>query len=322
MKATSTRQPSVRSPQAALDPMFSWIGGKRWAAPLIAQMTAKHSGRIVELFGGALGVSLSLMPRKAHINDNSPYLIGLYEAVRAGNFPRPIRVPHTKEKHVAAYARVQRLWKRGVRSGQELGLAFYPVMVGAFNGIYRTNKDGMLGAFGWNRRANPRQVQDWEPYRKVFKRWTFSCRDWSATRVRPGDLVLADPPYHDTWAGYSQSGFPFHEQVRLALAMLDHPGPTILHNHRSMSKTYADLGFRTALVDHKYMQGVTKKSAKKKPAKSKAAKKKAKGKQNETIATKGVPLPTGKGVKVVRPKQSKRLVSAATVRALSKRTRA
>jgi hypothetical protein len=91
-----------------------------------------------------------------------------------------------------------------------------------------------------------------------------------------------------------------------------------------MAKTYAELGFRTALVDHKYMVGVGKKktTSKKTTAKSKAAKNKAKGKQNETIATKDVPLPTGKGVKVVRPKQSKKLVSPASVRALSKRTRA
>ena len=295
-------RPRVIPPQAALSPMFNWIGGKRWAAPMLAQMIAGRTDRVVELFGGALGVSLSLMPRKAHINDNSPYLIGLYEAVKAGAFPAPVGVPNTEAKHRAAYANLKRLWKRGVRSGPQLGHAFYPVMIGAFNGIYRTNKDGMLGATGWNKRRAPRQVQNWKPYQQAFKWWSFSCADWDETPVKKGDLVIADPPYHDTWAGYSSSGFPFHEQTRLALAMLDHPGATILHNHSSMEKTYADLGFAVALIPHGYMSGTG-----------------AKKNSQEVIATKDVPLPSAKGITVVRAKQAKHLTSGATVRALSKR---
>lgn len=269
---------------------------------MLAQMIAGRTDRVVELFGGALGVSLSLMPRKAHINDNSPYLIGLYEAVKAGAFPAPVGVPNTEAKHRAAYANLKRLWKRGVRSGPQLGHAFYPVMIGAFNGIYRTNKDGMLGATGWNKRRAPRQVQNWKPYQQAFKWWSFSCADWAETPVKKGDLVIADPPYHDTWAGYSSSGFPFHEQTRLALAMLDHPGATILHNHSSMEKTYADLGFAVALIPHGYMSGTG-----------------AKKNSQEVIATKDVPLPSAKGITVVRAKQAKHLTSGATVRALSKR---
>ncbi|WP_407942634.1 DNA adenine methylase [Meiothermus luteus] len=64
----------LATPQPLFAPPLKWAGGKRWLAPLIRErFWEKHSGRrLVEPFVGGMAVALSLLPRRALLNDMNP----------------------------------------------------------------------------------------------------------------------------------------------------------------------------------------------------------------------------------------------------------
>ena len=48
--------------------------------------------------------------------------------------------------------------------------------------------------------------------------------------MQPDDFIYADPPYDVEFVSYSQQGFNWDDQVRLADWLAKHPGPVVLSN--------------------------------------------------------------------------------------------
>lgn len=265
--------------QAPLVPLFSWAGGKTWAAPMLLRITAGHEHRThVELFCGALGVSLALRPKRAVINDLSPYLVNLYQQIQARYLTaRPLE-PMTRVEYFRQRDELERLWRSGTTFTEEFASLFLTVMRGLYRGFYKEKKDGTLGASSWNGKEKPGQEQNWDEYAAAFYDWIFTCGEWAKTPYAAGDLVIADPPYYGTWDGYASGGFPYRQQAVLALAMADHDGPVVLHNDEGMHQHYRDMGFQCVKLTRTYAA----------PKGPKAA--------VEVVAVRGLPLPTQEDV--------------------------
>ena len=54
--------------------------------------------------------------------------------------------------------------------------------------------------------------------------------DFEALELLPSDFIYADPPYDDGFPQYSEGGFGWDDQVRLAEWLVRHPGPVLLSN--------------------------------------------------------------------------------------------
>jgi DNA adenine methylase len=63
--------------------------------------------------------------------------------------------------------------------------------------------------------------------------------------------VYADPPYDVPFRQYSQGGFSWEDQVRLAEWLAKHEGPVLLSNQatKRIKELYKDLGFKLKLID-------------------------------------------------------------------------
>lgn len=247
---------------------------------MLLRIFAGHERRRhVELFCGALGVSLALRPKSAVINDISTYLINLYQQIKLGTAPPASADPMTETEFFARRDALEQLHRSGVRSGPRYAELFLTVMRGLYRGIYKERKDGTLGVSTWNTKEYPNSdTPAWEEYEAAFKNWSFQCGLWEAVPRMPGDLVIADPPYHETWAGYKNGGFPYENQLELALALAKHDGPFCLHNDHGMAEVYRNLRFDTVLLDRTY-------AGSKGPKKAK-----------EVVSVRGLPTPEQKDV--------------------------
>ena len=66
-------------------PPLKWAGGKRWQVQHILPFwRAADNRRLVEPFAGGLAVTLSLLPRRALLNDVNPHLINFYTWLKRG----------------------------------------------------------------------------------------------------------------------------------------------------------------------------------------------------------------------------------------------
>ncbi len=231
-------------------PPLKWAGGKRWLVPYLKPLWEAHAHRrLVEPLCGGLAVTLGLMPARALLNDINVHLIIFFQWVRKG-----LDIDLPMENDEALYyqyrARFNRLIKEGKEKSKEAASLFYYLNRTGYNGLCRFNQKGEFNVpFGRYSRIN--YVRHYQPYREVFKKWEFSCLDFEQLALREDDFVYADPPYDVEFTQYSQDGFGWDDQVRLARWLARHPGPVVLSNQATgrITELYRALGFRLLFLD-------------------------------------------------------------------------
>ncbi|HCO00595.1 MAG TPA: adenine methyltransferase, partial [Methylophaga sp.] len=127
---------------------------------------------------------------------------------------------------------------------------FYYLNRTGYNGLCRFNKTGGYNVpFGRYKTIN--YVSDFAPYQSVLNQWEFSNMDFAQLDIRQNDFIYADPPYDVPFRQYSQQGFDWDDQVRLAEWLANHDGPVVLSNQATdkIKKLYRDLGFTLKFLD-------------------------------------------------------------------------
>jgi DNA adenine methylase len=125
---------------------------------------------------------------------------------------------------------------------------FYYLNRTGYNGLCRFNRSGGFNVpFGSYKRIA--YVRNFSLYRDAFENWEFTAGDFSRIWLAPDDFVYADPPYDVEFRQYSQGGFPWEDQVRIAEWLSCHPGPVVLVNQATprIADLYTRLGYR---IDH------------------------------------------------------------------------
>ncbi len=231
-------------------PPLKWAGGKRWLLPRLQPIWAEHSHRrLVEPFAGGLAVTLGLRPEQALCNDVNPHLINFFRQVQAG---LTVTLPMVNDSavyygHREAFNSLVLAGNAYSPVGAEL---FYYLNRTGFNGLCRFNRSGLFNVpFG--RYAKIGYQEDFLNYVPVLSGWDFSVGDFASLAVDSSDFVYADPPYDVEFTSYSQGGFDWPDQVRLAewLSALD--GPVVLSNQATprIVELYTSLGFELDFLD-------------------------------------------------------------------------
>jgi DNA adenine methylase len=238
--------PPVEAPEAAeaLRPPLKWAGGKRWQVPHVLPLWQDHARRrLVEPFCGGLAVTLGLRPPRAVLNDANPHLINFYRWVARG-----LVIDDPLENDECAFYRGRDRFNDLLRAGegesQEAAGLFYYLNRTGYNGLCRFNRSGEFNVpFGRYKRIG--YVRDFRSYRAAFSAWTFKTGDFAAVKLAPTDFVYADPPYDVDFTHYSQGGFDWVDQQRVAEWLSSHPGPVILVNQATprIIKLYRALGY-------------------------------------------------------------------------------
>lgn len=205
----------LRRQSPAISPPLKWPGGKRWQIPhLLPYWQAHRHRRLVEPFSGGLAVSLGLSPERALLNDVNPHLINLYRNIQRGlRITTPLR--NSRTHFASCRFRFNKLIASGQAQTKEAATLFYFLNRTAFNGLCRFNQQGQFNApFGQNKRVA--HTRDFAAYQPVFERWDFHCGDFASLPIEPDDFIYADPPYDVEFTQYSQQGFGWNDQVRVA----------------------------------------------------------------------------------------------------------
>jgi DNA adenine methylase len=232
------------SESAVLKPPLKWAGGKRWLLPELAKYWRKHQHRrLVEPFCGGLSVALGLQPKQALLNDVNPALINFYQQLTQGLM---IDIEMVNDERV--YYKSRDTFNRLNGDEQAASVTaqlFYYLNRTGYNGLCRFNKKGGYNVpFGRYKTIN--YQDDFSAYQALLSRWQFINSDFSELDIRDDDFIYADPPYDTPFHQYSQQGFSWDDQVRLAEWLSQHKGPVLLSNQATprIIQLYKKLGFK------------------------------------------------------------------------------
>ena len=237
-------------------PFLKWLGGKRELVnseirPLYNAV--RPIGRLVEPFCGSAAVALGLQVEHALLADINPHLIALFQDVQAGKF-KLAEHKNTPEDFYLARSRFNQLVNNGLKlvaQKREAASIFYYLNRHCFNGLIRFNSKGEFNAaYGKYKKVwyeNP------SAYKDTFIGWNFSLSGYQQTlfQAKKDDFVYIDPPYDQTFTGYSKNGFTWEQQLSLAEQAATLPCPVVISNSgtRRITSLYKKLGFKLKAVE-------------------------------------------------------------------------
>ena len=217
-------------------PILKWAGGKAWLVPklgpYVQQALTETGGRYIEPFLGGGAMALALAPEKAILSDVVGPLIEFYKVLREnpGELAWELSALGILGVDKDNFLRVREM--RPERPVQRAARFLFLNRL-CFNGLYRENSKGEFnvpyGQVVHRKSIIGRSARDAmdslfpnkEKMHKVadaLKGAELYAGDFESGVVTAdrGDVVFADPPYDDTFNGYSKTGFSLRDQERLS----------------------------------------------------------------------------------------------------------
>lgn len=240
----------LEAPAHALKPPLKWAGGKRWLVPHVRPIWEHYQHRrYVEPFCGGLALPLAYTPERALLNDSNRHLITFYRWLQRG-LEIEIEMRNERDLYYHHRACFNQQVTNGGADSQEAAARFYYLNRTCYNGLCRFNRKGEFNVpFGSYSRIN--YMRNFYEYQAMLSRWTFSAGDFETLDLERRDFVYADPPYDVEFVSYSQHGFNWEDQVRLAEWLAKHKGPVVLSNQATerVVQLYERLQFRLHYFD-------------------------------------------------------------------------
>jgi DNA adenine methylase len=189
-------------------PLLRWAGSKRKLLPLLMKSVPVDALRYIEPFVGSACLFFALRPASAVLGDINSSLLETYEVLR--DHPRQLA------RLVLSMPPTQRYYYR-LRNKRpeslpplERAARFVYLNRFCFNGVYRTNREGLFNV--------PRgQKTGGIPSERDFVRCSIALRtavvrpgdfENCLSDVRKGDFVYLDPPYaHETRRPTGEYGY-------------------------------------------------------------------------------------------------------------------
>ena len=236
-------------PVPSLSPVLKWAGGKRWLLPQLFQIyNTLDADRLVEPFSGGLAVALGLQPKKALLNDMNPHLINFYLQIKKG-LKISAKMKNEREFFYAQREKFNKLVSDGKQDSKQAAEIFYYLNRTAFNGLCRFNsKGGFNVPFGKYSKIN--YLSEFDAYTERFKKWKFSCGDFSKLKICEGDFLYVDPPYDVPFTKYSKEDFNWKDQQRLVEWLCSFKIPMVVSNQATdrILKLYKKAGFEVRTI--------------------------------------------------------------------------
>ncbi|MDE3095255.1 MAG: DNA adenine methylase [Chloroflexota bacterium] len=247
--------PAGRPAQAR--PFLKWAGGKGQLLEELSSRLPARFGRYFEPFvgGGALYFALHGAGRLragAGLSDANGKLIDTYRAVRDD--------VEAVIAHLSAFSNDRdlyyqvRAWRHEDLDPPRAAARIIFLNKTCYNGLFRENSRGEFNVpFGRYVRPTICDAPNLRAVATALRRVSLRQQDFGNVpdRVKPGDLVYFDPPYHprsatSSFTQYSENGFGEDEQRRLARVVreLDARGAYVMLSNSDtpfIRKLYAGL---------------------------------------------------------------------------------
>lgn len=203
-----------------ITPFLRWAGSKRKLLHELQPYWKKRYKRYVEPFAGSSCLFFAIQPPKALLADKNAELIEMYEQVR--RHPRAIYDGVCEiERDAPTYYSIRAADPAALPVLQR-AIRFIYLNRNCFNGLFRTNTDGMFNVpFATSRAGQFPDRDEFCEAAKALKHATLRAWDFGTTlrHVREGDFVYLDPPYATTtrrvFREYGKNPFSTDDLARL-----------------------------------------------------------------------------------------------------------
>ena len=254
----------VDSPQVGL-PLLKWVGGKKKLLPEILSHYSQHTTVVEPFFGGgALSFHLgSADPDlKVVANDRLSPLIEIYESIRGDVesfiqnvdlYAAPYLAMGDKQARRNFYYELRQKYMECVLDGPEL---LFFLLWTAYSGMYRTGKEfpgrfNTSHGFGVEKPGfyHPERLRSTSP---MMAGWNFMAGDFYSTlsRVDSSSFVFLDPPYRETYTGYTDEGFSESEQIRVVeyFKECDKLGAKVVYTNKDLGDSFYVTHFKNFTI--------------------------------------------------------------------------
>lgn len=210
------------------DPILKWVGGKK---RMLGRVLPHYTGQstVVEPFFGGGALSFHIAGRHPDVtvvaNDRLAPLIDIYDAIRGDvdtfiaeveQYALPYLAKSTKPERRLYYYSIRDKYMTGELDGP--AVLFFMLRC-AYSGLYRTGKT-YPGRFNTSHGFGTEQADFYHTDRlraaaALMQNWQLTAADFQSTltTVGPDSFVFLDPPYRQTYTGYTDEGFTDADQL-------------------------------------------------------------------------------------------------------------
>ena len=221
-------------------PFVKWAGGKRSLIPEIVKVLPPQFRHYYEPFvgGGAVFFSLDSRIQSAYLSDINVELMITYKVIET-NPDKLIDelVVHSKKHNKPHYLSVR---KNGHGDADPVRLAarFIYMNRTCYNGLYRVNNQGKFNVpMGSYKKPKICDEDNIRATSEVLKKATIKFQSFEDIEPGENDLVYCDPPYHETFDGYTDRGFDenHHRTLREACVRWRNDGAYVIVSNNDTS---------------------------------------------------------------------------------------
>ena len=210
------------SDEVVAKPFVKWAGGKRTLAPEITEHLPKEFNDYWEPFvgGGAVFFHLKAHGRiqgRARLSDINEDLISAYMAIKNESNDVIKGLQESQRNHNREYyEHVRGQNPKRFKKNSRIASRFIYLNKTCYNGLYRVNSSGKFNVpMGSYVNPNICDKDNIVIASKALKNATIECHGFEKSKPKKGDLIYCDPPYDETFTGYTDNGFRQEEQERL-----------------------------------------------------------------------------------------------------------
>ena len=203
-------------PKSRANPFVKWVGGKRALIPDIVPLLPNGFNNYFEPFvgGGAVFFSLESRLKEVFLSDINLDLVITYKVI-AKEPKQLIRLlKEHQSQHGKSYYR--KIRDKVVDDSVSVAARFIYLNKTCYNGLYRVNKQGKFNVpIGSYRNPNICDEENLLAVSEVLKKASIDHHSFEQIEPQAGDLIYCDPPYDNTFTGYSGNGFGLKDQEAL-----------------------------------------------------------------------------------------------------------
>jgi len=197
-------------------PILKWAGNKIKISPILKENIKFDFENYCEPFCGALGSFLGFdFDKPSFLNDSNKELILLYETLKKDKESVLKVLRHFKSDKESFLAIRQ---NEGI-SDVEKSARFIYLNKNCFNGLYRVNSKNKFNVPWGGKEREPPYLDENNFYEFVgkIKNVTFSSLHYLdfLAETKENSFIYCDPPYFDTFSGYTKSLWTDKDQSNL-----------------------------------------------------------------------------------------------------------
>ena len=221
--AGKTKEPA--SGRVVAKPFVKWVGGKRRLAPKIKDILGSiEFTNYWEPFVGGGAVFFHVcdsIEGKIHLSDINRNLVTTYRVIKSSHEEIIPILEHHREQHKKRgkkhYDEVRKNFGKEDNDIENAASLIY-LNKTCYNGLFRVNKSGEFNApMGSYKNPSIFNEDNIKAVSRVLNRKVSTIKSRNFDKISPqfGDVVYCDPPYDDTFTGYTKDGFGKDDQELL-----------------------------------------------------------------------------------------------------------